>query len=203
MIRRCDTALERLPASISPPPRVTTTFGGFFIGEARRCAYDHRRERNNSMATAHDEVRVKIEPAGTFLCGTAEVVDGDVRPYREPIQAALDRALRTDRVKRLSPDVFIYHLREPLVAGRFPTRYSLEIGFRVPEGTRVSQGLVVRTLSVMRCACLTHRGPISTIGEAYHALHRGLTARGLHATGRQERDVYLAEDVAELQTEIA
>jgi effector-binding domain-containing protein len=148
-------------------------------------------------------LEIKVVPPCAFMYGAAEITDGNVLPHRDRIRAALRAALRDQGIKPAGPDTFVYHLRDPLRPGAFPERYTLEIGVAVSDSAEPPGGAIgLKTLPGLKCACLTHHGPISAIGETYHALHRELAAHGLRATGRQERDVYHAERIAELQTEV-
>jgi effector-binding domain-containing protein len=132
------------------------------------------------------EMRVETLKGMAFLCVSGETtlkdISGSVRKMSVDLKKAIDDA-------KVQPDggmVLIYHgvTMDP------NQPFHLDVGYKVPKGTKAAGAAHVQELADYPCATVLYTGPIRGVGEAFQRLFPALFGAG-HRPTEDLREYYL------------
>lgn len=86
----------------------------------------------------------------------------------------LKQALAAARTQPVGPLEVIYRGLD----GNPGTRFRMEVGFLVPDGTRPAEDAKARILAPFHCGSMTFTGKVADLGQAYGRLYGSLQASG-------------------------
>jgi effector-binding domain-containing protein len=150
-------------------------------------------------------MHVQTLPSIHYFFASEQTTIAQVARVAPRILTELARAHREGKIRRLGPELFVFHGIDPADLSK---PFTLDIGVPVEEGTPTFGDFHVRRTEVFHCATVLYTGPIAEIGNAYEKLGPAIRAAGLAPTG-QSREAYLywegpdsANNVVQIQMEI-
>ena len=119
-----------------------------------------------------------------YLYGSAETTLQDLMQPIGRFLPGLEQAASEGKIQVNGPAVFIYHNAQP------EKPFTIDIGFRVSEQTKVFGEYKLRKTEPFHCATVLYTGPVSQIIKAYDKLIQSIQAAGLNP-GSESREFYL------------
>ncbi|HEX9081203.1 MAG TPA: GyrI-like domain-containing protein [Holophagaceae bacterium] len=111
---------------------------------------------------------------GTYLHLDCETNLAGLGTQIQALVPKLKQALGAARTQPMGPLEVIYHGLD----GNPETRFRMEVGFLVPEGTQAAGEARTRVLLPFHCASMTFTGKVADLGQAYGSLYGSLHTSG-------------------------
>jgi effector-binding domain-containing protein len=138
-----------------------------------------QRKRPGATTTARESslgpMRQQTIRGYTYLSATTQTSLATIQQVVGPMTEKLLKAMKENSISPHGPMIFTYHG----VTGDPRTKFKLEIGMPVEEGTKAPEGLTVAKIEPFKCATALYTGAIDGIGPAYQKLIPEIFEAGL------------------------